>query len=271
FKLGIVAATDTHIGAAGAVDEARFPGSIGLDRYAMDRMPDPLEIPGVAKADASRFNPGGIAGIWAEENTRESLFAAMQRRETFGTSGPRILPRLFAGWNYETDMCNSADMLKEAYAQGVPMGGDLPTPSNKNSQPTFLVNAFMDSQTGATELQKIQIVKGWTDAGGNMHQQVINVVGDEHPRGGVDPNTCQRSGRGHATLCGVWRDENFEINQSTVYYARVVENPSCRWTTFDCNSIPQSERPAACFSETLPKVIQERAWTSPIWYSAPNR
>jgi hypothetical protein len=269
FKLGIIAATDNHIGAGGAVAESKFPGSIGLDRYPKDRMRDPLEIPGVAKADATRFNPGGIAGIWARENSRESLFAAMQRRETFGTSGPRILPRLFAGWDYTADLCNATDMLDQAYARGVPMGGDLPPATDNNARPTFLVSATMDSLAEATELQKIQIIKGWIDDQGNMHQQIIDVVGDDEPRGSVDPENCVRSGAGHTALCGVWQDDDFEPGQSAVYYARVVENPSCRWTTYDCNSLPQSERPAACTSETLPKVIQERAWTSPVWYSVP--
>ncbi|WP_101756840.1 DUF3604 domain-containing protein [Oceanicoccus sp. KOV_DT_Chl] len=230
-------------------------------------MRDPISIPGVAKADATRFNPGGIAGVWAEENSRESLFAALKRKETFGTSGPRILPRFFAGWNYDDNLCNSTTMIEQAYAHGVPMGGDLSAIPDSNAKPTFLVNALMDNKAGATPLQKIQIIKGWTDSDGNMQQRVIDVVGDNLPSSSVDVDSCQRSEGGHSSLCTVWTDKDFDPSQSVMYYARVVENPSCRWTTYDCNSLPEDSKPAVCASTTLDKTIQERAWTSPIWYT----
>lgn len=268
LKLGIVAATDTHIGAAGAVDEATFPGSVGHDRTAKGRLRERVEVPLVAKADPMRFGPGGLAGVWAEENTRESLFASMQRRETFGTSGPRIVPRFFAGWNYDPRLCEAVDMLPAAYAGGVPMGGDLPGSKNVDARPTLLFSALMDNLPEATPLQKIQIIKGWIDDGGNMNQSVIDVAGDSFPTIEVDPATCEPKGSGHRRLCGVWQDRDFDPTQSTVYYARVVENPSCRWTTHDCNSLPANERPEVCDISSIPKVIQERAWTSPIWYRA---
>jgi len=268
FKLGIVAATDNHNGLGGAVSESEWIGSIGVDLEPEGRLREAFEIPTLAKADATRFNPGGIAGVWAEENTRESLFAAMRRRETFGTSGPRIVPRFFGGWEFSPAMCGSPGLIEQAYAGGVPMGGDLPQAGEPESAPTFLVAAMMDNVEGAARLEKIQIVKGWTDDEGNMHQRVIDVAGDASGTATVDPQTCERSGGGHASLCGVWRDDDFDPEQSAVYYSRVLETPSCRWTSHDCNRFVEAERPRVCHDASLQTVIQERAWTSPIWYTA---
>jgi hypothetical protein len=269
MKFGIVAASDNHTGTGGAVDESRFPGSTGLDRTRRDRLSDPVEVPGgVARADVVRYNPGGIAGVWAEQNTRESLFAAMKRKETFGTSGPRIKPRFFAGWDYDESLCDQPDLLERAYAAGVPMGGDLGSPPGQGAAPAFLVTASVDSAPNATPLQKIQVIKGWIDNHGNMQQTVFDVVGDVRPTGTVDTGTCRVSGDGHANLCAVWRDPEFEATRSAVYYARIIENPSCRWSTHDCNALPDGDKPRACFREDIPRTIQERAWTSPIWYQA---
>jgi hypothetical protein len=269
FKLGIIAASDNHTSMGGAVNEGAFAGSTGMDRTPQGRLRDPVEVPGgVAKGDIVRYNPGGLAGVWAEQNTRESLFGAMKRKETFGTSGPRIRPRFFAGWDYDASLCDQPDLLDQAYAGGVPMGGDLGPAPGPDATPRFLVTAAMDSAANATPLQKLQVIKGWIDNEGNMHQQVIDVAGDPNPTGTVDIQTCRVSGDGHANLCSLWQDPDFDATRSTVYYARVVENPSCRWSTWDCNAIPDSEKPAACFREDIPKTIQERAWTSPIWYEA---
>ena len=268
LKLGIVAATDNHNGAPGAVSEGDWIGSIGVDLEPRQRLREAIDIPNLARADATRFNPGGIAGVWAEENTREALFAAMRRRETFGTSGPRIVPRFFGGWEFTDAMCRSPHLVRNAYAHGVPMGGDLSRPASEQAMPTFLVAAMMDNIEGAAPLQKIQIIKGWTDDDGNMHQRVVDVVGDTAPAATVDPRSCERGGGGYASLCGVWRDEEFDAAESAVYYARVIEVPSCRWTSHDCNRFTEAERPPICGSPSLQRIIQERAWTSPIWYSA---
>ncbi|MCY4425524.1 MAG: DUF3604 domain-containing protein [Halieaceae bacterium] len=270
LKLGIVAATDNHNGLGGAVSESNWLGSAGTNFDPRNRLREPFEIPTMARADATRFNPGGITGVWAEKNNREALFGAMQRRETFGTSGPRISPRFFGGWHYDSKICDSPGLLTEAYANGVPMGGDLPEPVSKDETPAFLVTATMDSGGDATPLQKIQIIKGWTDDDGNMQQKVIDVAGDASSTATVDTLTCERSGGGHASLCGVWRDDEFDAGQSAVYYSRVMEVPTCRWTTHDCNRFSEAERPNICSSLSVPETIQERAWTSPIWYSAPG-
>ena len=129
--------------------------------------------------------------------------------------------------------------------------------------------AAMDPAQAATPLQKIQIIKGWIDEAGNMHQQVLDVAGEANATASVDPETCERSGEGRAQLCSVWRDPGFDPAQSAVYYARVLENPSCRWTSHQCNAIPAEQRPALCESDALQRVVQERAWTSPIFYNSP--
>ncbi|MGI9292351.1 MAG: DUF3604 domain-containing protein [Pseudomonadales bacterium] len=267
FKYGLIAATDNHAGAGGAVGEANFSGSTGLDRTPEHRMAEPVVIPGVAKGNVSRYNPGGLAGVWAEENSRPSLFAAMKRKETFGTSGPRIVPRFFGGWNYPSNLCDQTSMIEQAYTNGVPMGGDLPKAPPTTTSPGFLVSAQSDTNATAASLQKIQIVKGWMDRDGNMQQRVYDVAGKPETKATVDTATCERSGQGFQQLCSVWHDKEFDPSLSAVYYARVVENPSCRWSTYDCNKMPAAERPATCSDPNLPKTIQERAWTSPIWYS----
>ncbi|MGI9286731.1 MAG: DUF3604 domain-containing protein, partial [Pseudomonadales bacterium] len=267
FKYGLIAATDNHASAGGAVDEANFSGSTGLDRTPEHRLAEPVVVPGVAKGDVSRYNPGGLAGVWAQENSRPSLFAAMQRKETFGTSGPRIVPRFFGGWNYPPNLCDEPTMIEQAYNGGVPMGGDLQEASPTATQPSFLVSAQSDPHTTAASLQKIQIVKGWMDADGNMQQRVYDVAGNPETKAKLDIKTCERSGHGFEQLCNVWRDKEFDPSMSAVYYARVVENPSCRWSTYDCNKMPAAERPPTCSNPNLPKTIQERAWTSPIWYN----
>ena len=267
-KYGIIAATDIHNGAAGYTKESEFEGSMGMDTEPHIRVRGMVEAPGgVAKANPAAFNPGGIAGVWAEENTRESLFNAMRKRETFGTSGPRITPRFFASWDLPSDICEG-DIAALGYEHGVPMGSDLPRTANGRS-PQFVVSAMADQIAGATPLQKVQIIKGWADADGKMQQRVYDVAGDAEPQGSVDTQTCKIEGIGHKTLCGVWQDPEFDESQAAVYYARVIENPSCRWSAYDCNALPQDELTDACTDGLLPKAIQERAWTSPVWYT-PN-
>ena len=267
FEFGIIAATDNHTGASGAVRENAFVGSTGMDRKASNRLGGPKIVPGVAKGDSTRYNPGGLAGIWAEENSRSSLFNAMRRKETFGTSGPRIRPRLFAGWDFQPSVCDSPNMIDKAYANGVPMGGKLLANDNiTNTQPRLLISAQKDAINGASNLQKLQIIKGWVDDQGRLNEHVYDVAGDAETIGSVNTNSCQPLVSGYEQLCAVWQDPQFDPALDAVYYGRVVENPSCRWSTYDCLSLPADQQPLACNNPTIPKTIQERAWTSPIWY-----
>jgi hypothetical protein len=268
FKLGILAATDNHNATATADSESSYMGSVGTDREARMRLRAGVEVPGgIARGEPARYGPGGVAGVWAEENSRRSLFAAMRRRETFGTSGPRIEPRLFGGWGLDPALCESPGMIKAAYASAVPMGGDLPPQMNPEA-PDFLASAVRAPR--GNPLQRIQIVKGWVDGEGNTHQAVYDVAGDPDNGARVDLETCETRGSGFDQLCTVWRDPDFDPGLSAVYYARVLENPSCRWSTFQCNQLDPAERPTTCSDPDLPKTIQERAWTSPIWYTAPT-
>ncbi len=271
IKVGAIAATDTHDSNPGDTEEWSFPGWSGIqDSSRAKRLGDE------ALADApvgQRFglvsNPGGLAGVWAEENSRDSLFDAMKRRETFGTSGPRMKPRFFGGWGYVTDLCDAKDFVAQGYAQGVPMGGDLPPQPAGTAAPVFAVSALRDPGTPERpggQLQRMQIVKGWAGEDGVFHQAVHDVAGSADNGAGVALASCPPTGPGHHSLCAVWTDPDFDSSKHAVYYARIVENPSCRWNTWQCLEFAEDERPAACDDPALPKVIQERAWTSPIWY-----
>ena len=262
FQLGFIAATDGHNGTPGDTDEYAYQGYNSNDDGDLDtRLTNPSYVP-------HRYrNPGGLVGLWAEENSRDSLFNAMKRRETFGTSGPRIRVRLFGGWDLP-ELCGSDDMIADAYRTGVPMGEVLP-PSGGTPAPSFFVTALADPGTSAntgTPLQRIQIVKGWTGDDGQLHERIFEVAGDPENGADVSRETCGRSGEGAVSLCAVWTDPEFDASQAAVYYARVVENPSCRWNAWQCSALDEADRPASCADPEIPWRIQERAWSSPIWY-----
>ncbi len=262
YRLGIIASTDTHNGTPGMVDEAGFVGHRGID----DDTPAKQLGNGVLTPGGIQFSPGGIVGVWAEENSRPSIFDALRRREVFGTSGPRIAVRFFGGWNLPAGLCSDPAMIADAYGAGVPMGSVL-DPATA-AAPSFLVSAARDPGTLArpgTQLQRVQVVKGWVDAGG-WHQQVFDVAGDANDGATVDTDTCATSGAGFDTLCTVWTDPAFDASLHAVYYVRVLENPTCRWSTITCNALAPADRPPACSDPDVPKTVQERAWTSPIWY-----
>jgi hypothetical protein len=245
YAFGMIAATDGHDGTPGATEEWRQDLLLGR-----------------ANGDAGR-NLGGLAGVWAEENSRSSLFDAMQRRETFGTSGPRMRVRFFGGWDYPASLCDDPDLVEVGYAAGVPMGAELPAAGS--GAPTFVVTGARDPGTAERPgglLQRLQIIKGWSDGDGNFHQSVVDVAGSTDGGASVDA-TCGTHGPGADTLCGVWRDPDFDPAQRAVYYARVVENPSCSQRGWYCATATE----AAPWCDGLPETIQERAWSSPIWYA----
>ncbi len=261
FQFGLIGSTDTHLGIPGAVAEDRHQGHGGAGPIRGDGRP-------IGLPDNIEFNPGGLAVVWAEENSRDALFAAMRRRETYATSGPRISVRFFGGWQLADDLC-SGELARAGYAGGVPMGGELPAlPSS--AAPRFATLAMRDS--AGAPLQRIQIVKGW-QAGDSIEEAVYDVAGTPG-LGSVDTATCKISGEGHDTLCVVWTDPDFDPSARAYYYARVLEAPTCRWSTHICNeqgvrcddpsTIPDNG--AGCCDDRYPKVIQERAWTSPVWY-----
>ncbi len=269
FKVGLMASTDTHNALAGGVDERTYPGHLGNgDATAERRTTWDGAVPGNA-----RNNPGGLIGVWAEENSRASIFAAMRRREVFGTSGPRIVPRFFGGWVYRDDLCDDPGLVRRAYDRGLPMGSDLPPRPAGAGAPVFLATALADPGTPDAPgglLQRIQVIKGWIGEDGAHHQRVFEVAGTPGSAADVDLETCRPRGPGHARLCSIWRDPEFDPEVRAVYYARVVENPSCRYTAWQCLSLRDGRRPGGCDDPARAKLIQERAWTSPIWYTPPD-
>jgi len=207
--------------------------------------------------------------VWAEENSREAIFDAMRRRETYATSGPRIIARLFAGWGYPADLCDAMDQLEQAYDGGVPMGGELPE-RPADAAPVFFVSALRDA-LGAP-LQRIQIVKGWLE-GDETRERVYEIAGDPDNGATVDEATCTPMGDGADALCETWTDPDFDPSVPAFWFARVVENPTCRWSRHACNAagvdcatIDETDPLYDCCDPTVRHTIQERAWTSPIWY-----
>jgi len=272
YQLGFVGSTDTHLGAAGAVAEDGYIGHGDAGVSAQDAVP-----PGLP--DTLANNPGGLAVLWAQENSRDALFEALRRREVYGTSGPRIVTRFFGGWDYSTDLCSRPDRIAQAYVAGVPMGGQLS--SGTGNKPTFLVVASQDSGTQeqpGTPLQRVQIIKGWITSAGDYREKVFDVAGDAHNGASVDTQTCATRGKGFEELCAVWTDDDFQPGEQAYYYSRVVENPSCRWSQRMCAArAVDCAKPATigegledCCAPEHQKVIQERAWSSPIWYTPPN-
>ncbi len=267
FKYGIEAGTDYH-SALSSTEASNYPGSHGLQ----DNNPKTVitATTSIGGEPPTSLGSGGLTGVWAEENTRESLFAAMKRKETFGTSGVRLQVRMFASWNYPKDMTKNADWVKAAYDGGVPMGSDLPT-QGSGSAPTFVVHALKDPNSG--NLDRIQIIKISTK-NGKSQERIYEVVwsGDRkvNPKTGkipavgntVDVKTATYTNSIGATeLIGEWTDPAFDPKASATYYARVLEIPTPRWSTYWAAKLNLPPNPG------VPTTVQQRAWTSPIWYT----
>ncbi|MGB0002767.1 MAG: DUF3604 domain-containing protein [Candidatus Acidiferrales bacterium] len=265
YKMGVVGASDSHNTASGYSQSDYFGGHGLLDATPEIRLSGKKE----QGLNVGLLSTAGLGGVWAEENTRESIFAAMQRKETFGTSGVRIKVRLFGGWNFRSDILDQKDWVKTGYANGVPMGGDLPKKAGK--EPTFIVWAVKDPDDG--NLDRIQIVKGWTK-GGQIFEKIYDVAwsGNRKPdlaTGKVPPvgntvdvkNASYTNTIGDVELKKVWKDPDFDPSLHAFYYARVLQIPTPRWTTYDAKKLGVPP------PNWVAPTVQERAWTSPIWYS----
>ncbi|MFK7732577.1 MAG: DUF3604 domain-containing protein [Pseudomonadales bacterium] len=273
FKFGMIGSTDSHTSLATA-DEDNYFGKMSSAEPEKDRayksfFPQPA-APDQIQQDQWESAASGYAAVWAKDNTREDIFDAMQRKEVYATTGPRMTVRFFAGWNFAATDAHRPDRASHGYRNGVPMGADLPVNASADSAPTFLVAAQKDP-LGAN-LDRLQIVKSWLDENGETHEKVINVAAsDERPilnnkvrpvGNTVDTETATYlNSIGDAELAVVWTDAEFDPNQSAVYYARVMEIPTPRWTHID-EVFFKSQAP-----EQAPEWTQERAYTSPIWYT----
>lgn len=236
FALGFVGGTDTHNGVGGGVSEIDY-GKIGFSGIA-DSEPAFILAEGTPPSKI-QSNGGGLSVVWAEENSRDAIFAAMRRRETYSTSGTRPLVRSFAG-RYPATLCDDLNFVAEGYDKGVPMGGDIGPVRGKKS-PRFAILAQQDNGTETrpgTPLQRIQVVKGWIDpSSGDTKELVYDVAGDANNGATVDEATCEESGAGFDTLCTVWEDPKFKPSENAFYYVRVLENPVCRWSQRLCNEL----------------------------------
>jgi hypothetical protein len=289
WKVGLIGSSDTH-NAAGSYDESAFFSKVAtLDDTPVERGSVPVPRSGAdgaagAGAEAAGgetayadtyyqlWGASGLVGVWAEENTRQSIYDALRRKETFATTGPRLRVRFFGSFAFEDGLAAAPDAIARAYAGGVPMGGDLVTA--KEGPPRFLVWAMRDPSSAA--LQRVQVIKGWLD-GETARERVFDVAcsGGAEPDpvthrcadngSPVDLSDCSvEDGSGAAELSALWSDPAFDAAQRAFYYVRVLENPTCRWSTWDAIRSGSALRPG------LPVTIQERAWSSPIWF-APDR
>jgi hypothetical protein len=257
YEFGFIGSTDTHLGNPGDVRERTHIGSFA------ESAEESLTI-GAKRRPSAFTSAGGLAGVYAEENSRGAIFDALVRREAFATSGTRIAPRFFAGWDLPDGACERGAVVATGYASGVPMGGTLAKQPSPSAKLRFYVAAQGDPM--GAPLQRLQIVKAWYGGDGLFHESVHDVAVAEGDAS-VDPESCTLQGTGPASMCASWIDPELAESRAAVYYARVIESPSCRWTAWKCNSLPQELRPDACSDPRVPRTLQERAWTSPIWFT----
>jgi hypothetical protein len=218
-----------------------------------------------------QMSASGLAAVWAQENTREALFDAMQRKEVYATSGSRITVRVFAGWDFQADEVERQDFAKQGYARGVPMGGDLKN-APKGKAPTFMIRAMRDPDNA--NLDRVQIIKGWLDKKGKTHERIYDAAVSDDRKIGRDGRCKTPVGRtvniadvsytntiGDPLLTAYWKDPDFDPKQKAFYYVRVIEIPKPRWTAYD----------AKFYGIEMPNyvtmTVQDRAYTSPIWYT----
>mgnify|MGYP000002629367 FL=1 len=268
FKFGMIGSTDSHTSFANA-SEDNFFGKFGTEEPRTDRV-DHKNVHGILMPPAVALNSSGYAAVWAHENTRVSIFDAMRRKETYATTGPRIVLRFFGGWAFDPNDVLRPDYVAIGYTQGVPMGADLIN-APRGESPDFLIVASKDPK--GANLDRIQVVKGWLDQNGELQEKVYDVTlsdGRKVQRNGkvkplkhtVDIETASyKNTIGDTELATVWSDPDFNPAERAFYYVRVLEIPTPRWSTYDSvyfkKALPQA----------VPAIIQERAYSSPIWYT----
>ena len=268
YRFGMIGGSDGH-NATSPVEENNYTGKMGdIDATPLLRRTGGS---GIARHNWS-LSASSLVGVWSEENSRDAIFDALERREVFATSGTRIKVRMFGGWRYPPELIDDPEWVSAAYRDGAPMGNELPRPSKAadRSAPGFIIWALKDPSSAW--LQRLQIIKGWID-NGEAKQRVYDAACSDSLTpdlvthrcpdnlASVDTRTCDFSkSSGDVELAVRWTDPDFSPDQYAFYYARVIENPTCRWTTWDANRL------GLPLLDTVPATIQERAWSSPIWY-----
>lgn len=264
FEFGLIGSTDAHTGLASA-EEDNFWGKMATDSTPETKINTAI----AGGARGWTMAAAGLAAVWASDNTRESILAAFRRRETYATTGPRIRLRLFAGWDFTTEDLQATDLSAIGYAKGVPMGGELQRPAS-GSQPKFVITAMKDAN--GANLDRVQVVKGWVDDAGTTHERIIDVAWSGDRVAGADgklppvgTTVDLTTGRytntiGAAELNAVWTDDQFDADHAAFYYVRVLEIPTARHALYDALALGM-DAPTVGAS-----VIQERAYSSPVWY-----
>jgi len=269
FKYGFVGSTDSHTGLSTGDEDNFFGKHTGVEP-SPGRWDHAVIESEFGELKGWQMNAAGYTAVWAKENTRESIWDALKRREAYATTGPRILVRFFGGWGFTASDLDVRDPAVNGYAKGVPMGGDLHS-APKNEVPSFLISAMRDPLSG--NLDRIQVIKGWMDAKGELHEKIYDVAwsGDRKPGadGKLPPvgntvdvaNATWSNSIGAAELATVWKDPSFDASQRAFYYVRVLEIPTPRWTAYEAKRFKLKLPPE------VPMSLQERAYTSAIWYT----
>jgi hypothetical protein len=269
YKFGMIGSTDSHTSLATAQEDNFFGKHSGAEPNET-RMTHPFMKNENGTLMGWQQVASGLAAVWATDNTREALFDAMERKEVYATTGSRMIVRFFGGWEFSSEDANNRLPADIGYRKGVPMGGDL-TKAPSGKSPSFLVAAMKDPLGG--NIDRIQIIKGWLDKNGETHEEVYDVVwaGDRKldNNGKLPPvgntvdvkNATWTNTIGAAELITVWKDPNFDPEESAFYYARVIEIPTPRWTAYDAKYF------GVQMGADVPMTTQERAYTSPIWYT----
>ena len=270
FKFGLIGGTDSHTSYATA-DNENFWGKYTNAAPTATRMIEPVAKGSWATPLNWETAAAGYSAVWAHENTRESLFAAMRRKEVYASTGPRITVQFFGGWSFDPDDAFRPELARIGYHKGVPMGGDLTHPAD-GTAPSFLIRAVKDPD--GANLDRLQVIKGWRDSRGELHEKVFNAAQSDgrkpRPDGTlravgstVDVGAASYTNTiGDPELAVVWRDPDFDASESSFYYVRVLEIPTPRWTAYDTRDFGVRNVP-----DETPMVTRERAYTSPIWYT----
>jgi hypothetical protein len=272
YKFGLSAGTDSHTGLATSREENYF-GKYAKTEPSPDRHGHeviPADDPSLRILTAQEV-ASGLTAVWARENTRGAIFDAMKRKEVYGTTGTRIRVRVFAGWDFNADDASRPDFIDQGYRRGVPMGGSL-TGAPDGGAPNFMIRALRDPD--GANLDRVQIIKGWLDDAGETHERIYDVAVSDGRKIGADGRCKNPVGNtvnvekatytnsiGDAMLAAHWRDPDFDPNEHAFYYVRVMQIPTPRWTTYDA-AFFGIDRP-----KNVPATLQDRAYTSPIWYT----